>query len=174
VLGGPTTRTLGRVDRRERRLALGVAAAVVVGVALPGVRMMASGDAPDGLPLSTYPMFARDRGRVVEQPTVVAVSPDGYVERLSPETIAATDQVMQAAEAVRRALDAGPAATRLCATRWRAVSTHRRSWPWWSSATTESHGRHATAHHSTGAPWSRARLVDDQCVDTPVGLGNRV
>jgi hypothetical protein len=113
VLGGPTTRTLGRVDRRERRLALGVAAAVVVGVALPGVRMMASGDAPDGLPLSTYPMFARDRGRVVEQPTVVAVSPDGYVERLSPETIAATDQVMQAAEAVRRALDAGPAATRL-------------------------------------------------------------
>jgi hypothetical protein len=46
-------------------------------------------------------------------PPFVAVSPDGYVERLSPETIAATDQVMQAAEAVRRALDAGPAATRL-------------------------------------------------------------
>jgi hypothetical protein len=103
------------VDRRERRRALVVAAAVVAGVAVPGVRMMASRDAPDGLPLSTYPMFTSDPGRVVEQPTVVAVSPGGDVERLSPETIAGTDQVMQAAMAVRRAVDAGPAATRaLC------------------------------------------------------------
>jgi hypothetical protein len=90
-----------------------VTVAVVLGVALPGIRMTASGDAPESLPLSAYSMFARDRGRVVEQPTVVAVSPGGYVERLSPETIAATDQVMQAAKAVRRALDAAPAATRL-------------------------------------------------------------
>jgi hypothetical protein len=90
-----------------------VTVAVVLGVALPGIRMTASGDAPESLPLSAYSMFARDRGRVVEQPTVVAVSPGGYVERLSPETIAATDQVIQAAKAVRRALDAGPAATRL-------------------------------------------------------------
>jgi len=113
VLGGPSTPTLGRVDRRERRRALAVAAAVMIGVALPGVRMTASRDASDGLPLSTYPMFAHDRGRVLEQPTVVAVAPNGDVERLSPETIAATDQVMQAAKAVRRALDAGPAAARL-------------------------------------------------------------
>jgi hypothetical protein len=113
VVGGPTAPTLGSVDGRERRRALGVAAAVMVGVALPGIRMMSSSDAPDGLPLSTYPMFAHDRGRVVEQPTVVAVLPDGDIERLSPETIAATDQVIQAAKAVRRALDAGPAATRL-------------------------------------------------------------
>jgi hypothetical protein len=103
------------VDRRERRRALAVAAAVVVGVALPGIRMMASSDAPDGLPLSTYPMFTRDAGRVVEQPTVVAMSPEGEVERLSPETIAGTDQVMQAARAVQHAVGAGPAATRaLC------------------------------------------------------------
>jgi hypothetical protein len=103
------------VDGRERRRALAVAAAVVVGVALPGIRMMASTDAPDGLPLSTYPMFTRDAGRVVEQPTVVAVSPAGRIERLSPETIAGTDQVMQAARAVHRAVGAGSAATRaLC------------------------------------------------------------
>jgi hypothetical protein len=103
------------VDRRERRRALAVAAVVVVGVALPGIRMLASGDAPDGLPLSTYPMFTRDPGRVVEQPTVVAVLPGGDVERSSPETIAGTDQVMQAARAVRQAVGAGPAATRpLC------------------------------------------------------------
>jgi hypothetical protein len=84
------------VDGRERRRALAVAAAVVVGVALPGIRMIASSDAPDGLPLSTYPMFTRDPGRVVEQPTVIAVSPGGQIERLPPETIAGTDQVMQA------------------------------------------------------------------------------
>jgi hypothetical protein len=174
VLGGPTTRTLGRVDRRERRLALGVTAAVVLGVALPGIRMTASGDAPESLPLSAYSMFARDRGRVVEQPTVVAVSPGGYVERLSPETIAATDQVMQAAKAVRRALDAGPAATRLLCDEVAGRVDAPAIVAVWSSATTESHGRHATAGRSTGAPWSRARLVDDQCVDTPVGLGNRV
>jgi hypothetical protein len=77
--------------------------------------MLASSDAPDGLPLSTYPMFTRDPGRVLEEPTVVAVSPGGDVERLSPETIAGTDQVMQAARAVRQAVGAGPAATRaLC------------------------------------------------------------
>jgi hypothetical protein len=103
------------VDRRERRRGLAVAAAVVVGVAVPGLRMLGSSDAPDGLPLSTYPMFTRDPGGVVEQPTVVAVSPGGVVERLSPETIAGTDQVMQAAKAVRQAVGAGPAATRaLC------------------------------------------------------------
>jgi hypothetical protein len=110
-----TARTLGPVDRRERRRALVVAAAVVVGVAFPGVRMIGSADAPDGLPLSTYPMFASDPGRVVEVPSVVAVLPGGEVERFSPETIAGTDQVMQAAKAVRRAVRAGPAATQaLC------------------------------------------------------------
>jgi hypothetical protein len=103
------------VDGRERRRALAVAAAVVVGVALPGIRMIASSDAPDGLPLSTYPMFTRDPGRVVEQPTVIAVSPGGQIERLSPETIAGTDQVMQAVRAVNQAVAAGPVATRaLC------------------------------------------------------------
>jgi hypothetical protein len=103
------------VDGRERRRALAVAVAVVVGVALPGIRMIASSDAPDGLPLSTYPMFTRDPGRVVEQPTVIAVLPGGQIERLSPETIAGTDQVMQAVRAVDQAVAAGPVATRaLC------------------------------------------------------------
>jgi hypothetical protein len=103
------------VNGRGRRRALAVAAAVVVGVALPGLRMVASSDAPDGLPLSTYPMFTRDGGRVVDQPTVVAVSPGGRIDRLSPEVIAGTDQVMQAAMTVHRAVETGPAASRaLC------------------------------------------------------------
>jgi hypothetical protein len=93
-----------------------VSAALVVGVAIPGIRTMASVDAPDGFPLSTYPMFTHDPGRVVEHPTVVAVSPRSDVDRLSPETIAGTDQVIQAGVSVRQALDSGPSATRaLCA-----------------------------------------------------------
>jgi hypothetical protein len=44
------------------------------------------------------------------------VSPRGDVDRLSPETIAGTDQVIQAGVSVRQALDSGPSATRaLCA-----------------------------------------------------------
>jgi hypothetical protein len=84
---------------------------MVVAVAVPGVRMLASADAPDGFPLSTYPMFGRDPGRVVELPTVVARAPDGEVERLSPETIAGTDQVIQAGVTVRQAIDRGGDAT---------------------------------------------------------------
>jgi hypothetical protein len=88
-----------------------VSAAVVVAVAVPGVRLLADGrDAPDGFPLSTYPMFTRDPGGVVELPTVVAVGPGGEVERLSPQTIAGTDQVIQAGVAVGRAVRDGPAA----------------------------------------------------------------
>jgi hypothetical protein len=88
---------------------------MVAAVAVPGVRMLASPDAPDGFPLSTYPMFARDPGRVVELATVVAISPEGDVERLSPETIAGTDQVIQAGVTVRQAIDRGPtAAAALC------------------------------------------------------------
>lgn len=93
-----------------------MSAAVVAAVVAPGVRLLASPDAPDGFPLSTYPMFTRDRGRVVELATVVAMSPRGEVERLSPQVIAGTDQVVQAGVTVRRAVDAGPvAARRLCA-----------------------------------------------------------
>lgn len=92
-----------------------MSAALVTAVVTPGVRMVASGGAPDGFPLSTYPMFTRDPGRVAELPTVIAVSPGGEVERLPPATIAGTDQVVQAGVTVRQAVAAGTAATaRLC------------------------------------------------------------
>ena len=99
------------MTRRARLRALVVSAAIVVAVALPGVRMVASPDAPDGFPLSTYPMFGRDPGRVVELPTVVAITPGGDVERLSPVTIAGTDQVIQAGATVSQAIARGPEAT---------------------------------------------------------------
>ena len=90
--------------------------AVVTAVALPGVRWLIEADEPsDGFPISTYPMFTRDPGRIVELPTVVAVASDGAVERLSPQTIAGTDQVIQASVAVVTAVAAGSDAARdLC------------------------------------------------------------
>jgi hypothetical protein len=100
----------------ERRWALAVSAVLLAAVALPGLRLVAQGrDAPDGFPLSTYPMFTRDPGRVVDLPTVVGVSPDGDVHRLSPRVIADTDQVIQANEVLRRAVrQGGPALRELC------------------------------------------------------------
>jgi hypothetical protein len=83
---------------------------LVVAVAWPGVAAFFGHDS-DGFPVSTYPMFSRDPGRVVEVPTVIAVEADGTSRRLSPEQIAGTDQVIQAAVTVRQAVDAGPAAT---------------------------------------------------------------
>jgi hypothetical protein len=94
----------------ERRFAVLVGVVVTIAVLVPGVRMLVEGpDTPDGFPLSTYPMFARDRGRLVEVPTVVAVR-EGEVERLNPTAIAGTDQVIEASVVVGDAVRAGPAA----------------------------------------------------------------
>lgn len=72
-------------------------------------------DARDGFPISTYPMFTADRGRVVELSTVVLVDGAGR-HRLSPEEIGGTDEVVLAAVTVRRAIAAGRVGLdRLCA-----------------------------------------------------------
>src|SRR5262245_52091325 len=67
----------------------------------------------DSYPVSTYPMFARDHGRVRAYATVVGVRDGGEVERLSPETIAGTREPVQAAETVVREVRRGHAAA-LC------------------------------------------------------------
>ena len=70
--------------------------------------------ASDGFPLSTYPMFTSERGRVVAIDTVVLVV-DGRTERLSPERIAGTDEPVLASATVTRAIVGGPAELgRLC------------------------------------------------------------
>jgi hypothetical protein len=102
------------VDRRERRRAVLASAVLVAAVGWPAAASLVGHDG-DGFPLSTYPMFSRDPGRVVEVPTVVAVDAGGAVRRLSPEQIAHTDQVIQAGVTVQQAIVAGPAAARdLC------------------------------------------------------------
>jgi hypothetical protein len=87
------------VTNRTRWLVTLAVGAVVVA---PAVWPHAS----DGFPLSTYPMFTSERGRVVAIDTVVLV--DGErTERLSPELIAGTDEPVLASATVTRAIVGG-------------------------------------------------------------------
>lgn len=71
-------------------------------------------DGADGFPISSYPMFTSDRGRVMALDTVVLVEgPERH--RLSPEAIGGTDEIVLAAVTVTEAIAAGPGALdRLC------------------------------------------------------------
>jgi hypothetical protein len=89
----------------SRVLAYGFGVGLVALVAAKGF------DDPDddSYPLSTYPMFARARGKpwlsIAE-----GVDASGQAVRLAPATVA-NDEVMQAAASVRRAVAAGPVAS---------------------------------------------------------------
>jgi hypothetical protein len=61
----------------------------------------------DSYPLSTYPMFATDRGREAAIATAVGIGEDGSVRRLSPEAISGTDEVILAAATVSAAVRRG-------------------------------------------------------------------
>ena len=63
----------------------------------------------DDFPISTYPMFTAERGRVVDLDTVVLVDEDGR-HRLSPGEVGGTDEIVAAAVAVSRAIAGGPTA----------------------------------------------------------------
>ena len=58
----------------------------------------------DSFPLSTYPMFSFPLDPVADIDLVVGVDAAGSDVRLSPESIAATDEVIQAGGAVARAV----------------------------------------------------------------------
>lgn len=68
----------------------------------------------DTYPLSTYPMFAFDRGADHRIATAVEIDADGVAVRLSPELIAGTDEVILASVTVQRAISGGDA-DELCA-----------------------------------------------------------
>ena len=88
--------------RSVRLLLVGVAALVVLSP-------LARDPQSDTYPLSTYPMFASDRGEVHRIATVVEVRDDGTTARLSPELIAGTDEVILTAVTVSRAVRDGDA-----------------------------------------------------------------
>ena len=78
----------------------------------------------DSYPLSTYPMFSGRR----DKPTVYfmqAVDQAGQTQRIAPKLVA-TDEVMQAAATVRRAVATGPRAMQeLCESVAHRVATSR-------------------------------------------------
>ncbi len=85
-----------------RRLAPFIAAAAVLSPLLHSPNH-------DSYPLSTYPMFADDRGPQTNIDTVVAIDPDGVVHRLTPKIISGTDEIVTASEVVRLAISRGDA-----------------------------------------------------------------
>lgn len=68
----------------------------------------------DSYPLSTYPMFAADRGVVHRLATAVEIDADGRAQRLSPDLIAGTGEPVLASATVADAVRSGTADT-LCA-----------------------------------------------------------
>lgn len=64
----------------------------------------------DSFPLSTYPMYATDRGRTANLATVIGRRGDGSRVRLSLRVVAATDDPLIAQSAVADAIRSGRAA----------------------------------------------------------------
>jgi hypothetical protein len=68
----------------------------------------------DSYPLSTFPMFASDRGPVSGLTNVAGIGAGGEVHRLSAAEVTGTDEVMLAVATVVRAVNEGRA-EQLCA-----------------------------------------------------------
>lgn len=99
MIGGPAVR------------AYLVAAVAAAAVAAPGIATLRGNAGDDSFPLSTYPMFSRERGRVSDFAVVVGYDTTGRAHRLSPTVIGGSDQVIHAATTVRNAIIGGPGAS---------------------------------------------------------------
>ena len=98
-----TRSTYDAAVRLRLRLAGPVVAAVVV------LSPMLREPTNDTYPLSTYPMFAFDRGAEHTIGTAVEIGADGAAVRLSPKLIAGTDEVILASVTVKRSIASGEA-----------------------------------------------------------------
>jgi hypothetical protein len=83
--------------------------AVLIAVALVTAWPALRRPPTDGFPLSTYPMFAADRGDTSTIATAVGLTPDGEVVRLSPEILSGSDEPMQAVSTATDAVRDGRA-----------------------------------------------------------------
>jgi len=94
----------------ERAYAYGVTVIVLGLVGYPATQSL---DADD-YPLSTYPMFARPRGRIGDVTSALAIAADGSSSPVPPSFVA-NAEAMQAVSTLRRAVASGPRASRaLC------------------------------------------------------------
>ncbi len=85
----------------------------LVGAVLLALLLWPLVDGHDGFPLSTYPMFSEDRGRIVRLAHVVGRTAGGEVRPLPPRVLG-TFEVMQAAQTARIASKRSDHADRLC------------------------------------------------------------
>jgi hypothetical protein len=85
----------------RRWAACAISVLAVGAVTVPGVTDR------DSFPLSNYPMFSYDRGRVADIDTAVGVDRAGRSVRLSPEVIAGGGEVILAAETVSKSVQRG-------------------------------------------------------------------
>jgi hypothetical protein len=90
------------VARHTRLVAYGAIAVVLVVVGLVPLVLDR-----DSYPLSTYPMFSARRTTSESVDTAVALDASGAVERLGPERIAGTDEIILATATVGGAINAG-------------------------------------------------------------------
>lgn len=86
---------------------------MVVGLVLGAVLLPAVRNR-DSFPLSTYPMYARQRDVIAIVPAAIGVDATGVRRRLSMATIARTDDPLIAAASLRNAIGSGTAEA-LCA-----------------------------------------------------------
>jgi hypothetical protein len=90
----------------QRAYAYGVTVIVLLLVGYPATRSLDT----DDYPLSTYPMFARPRGRVGDVTSALAIAADGRSSPLPPNFVA-NAEAMQAVSTLRRAVASGPRAS---------------------------------------------------------------
>ena len=82
----------------------------LLAVALVAVMIApAVGEPSDGFPLSTYPMFAVDRGPISSVSTAVGRTEDDQRLRLSPNLLAGTEEPIMAVRTARVAVARGQA-----------------------------------------------------------------
>lgn len=88
--------------RHTRPLVYGILLAIVVVVGIVPLVLDR-----DSFPLSTYPMFSTKRSTAESVDTAVAIDAAGRIERLGPERIAGTDEIILATATVGGAIAAG-------------------------------------------------------------------
>jgi hypothetical protein len=98
----------------EKLHAYALSMAVLAAVLSP-LRLDPQDPRQDSFPLSTYPMFSYDRGRVASVTVALALGPDGYEAAIPPGFIA-TSETMQAMKTLAKSVrQGGERARELCA-----------------------------------------------------------
>jgi len=85
--------------------AYGLSALVIAAVLSP-LRLDPQDPTQDSFPLSTYPMFSYDRGRIASVTVALAQGPGGY-EQAVPPSFVATSETMQALKTIAKSVRAG-------------------------------------------------------------------